>query len=145
MNKKKITYLVLIIVWISFIWANSLEPATSSSEQSHFVMELLNRITGIFGFYLSEFIVRKLAHMFEFFVLAFLTINLIKVTKESFENRYYVYALLFSMLIAGVDETIQLFIPGRAGMFTDVLIDSSGALIGLVLFAIYQKVKQKYV
>lgn len=36
-------------------------------------------------------------------------------------------------LYAATDELHQLFVPGRAGLFTDVLIDATGAAIGLLL------------
>lgn len=36
-------------------------------------------------------------------------------------------------LYAATDEFHQLFVPGRAGLFTDVLIDATGAAIGLLL------------
>ncbi len=36
-------------------------------------------------------------------------------------------------LYAATDEVHQLFVPGRAGLFTDVLIDATGAAIGLLL------------
>ena len=37
------------------------------------------------------------------------------------------------LLIPSIDETIQLFVPGRAGMITDVMIDCCGAATGVVL------------
>ena len=39
----------------------------------------------------------------------------------------------FLLLIPSIDETIQLFVPGRAGMITDVMIDYCGAATGVVL------------
>ena len=38
-----------------------------------------------------------------------------------------------SLLTALTDETIQLFVPGRSGQVTDVWIDFSGVLTGLVV------------
>ena len=40
---------------------------------------------------------------------------------------------MFLLLIPSIDETIQLFVPGRAGMITDVMIDCCGAATGVVL------------
>ena len=40
---------------------------------------------------------------------------------------------VFLLLIPSIDETIQLFVPGRAGMITDVMIDCCGAATGVVL------------
>lgn len=36
-------------------------------------------------------------------------------------------------IVAGCDETIQLFSDGRAGRIADVLLDSSGVLVGCVI------------
>ena len=40
---------------------------------------------------------------------------------------------------ACTDEFHQLFVPGRAGLLSDVLIDSLSAVLGLVVFALLQK------
>lgn len=91
------------------------------------------------GFELSSFIIRKLAHMFEFFILALLSFNVIIQTryyKKTYDYEIVLIQLLFCLLIAGVDETIQVFVPGRAGMFSDVLIDLSGSLIMVMLIKI---------
>ena len=39
---------------------------------------------------------------------------------------------VFLLLIPSIDETIQLFVPGRAGMITDAMIDCCGAATGVV-------------
>lgn len=39
-----------------------------------------------------------------------------------------------SVLYALSDEYHQTFVPGRNGTFVDLLIDASGALVGLLLF-----------
>ena len=54
-------------------------------------------------------------------------------------------ALPFSVLYAASDEVHQLFVDGRAGSAVDVLIDSGGALFGILLavlaFLIFKKRK----
>lgn len=42
-------------------------------------------------------------------------------------------AFAISVFYACTDETHQLFIDGRAGQFTDVLVDASGAAVGCLL------------
>ena len=44
------------------------------------------------------------------------------------------FAILATALYAASDEIHQLFVPGRAGRFTDVLIDSAGAILGVLVF-----------
>ncbi len=43
------------------------------------------------------------------------------------------------MLVAAMDETIQLFVSGRSGQITDVLLDSVGALVGIAIVLIIRK------
>ena len=45
------------------------------------------------------------------------------------------------VLAPGVDECIQLTTPGRAGMFSDVLIDMAGGLTGHLLCRLVQHIK----
>ena len=42
----------------------------------------------------------------------------------------------FCVTVASLDETIQLFVSGRSAQISDVLLDSVGALVGMVLFLI---------
>ena len=44
--------------------------------------------------------------------------------------------LIFSIFYAASDEFHQTFVPGRDGNIVDVLIDSSGALVGILLSSI---------
>ncbi|MBQ9794338.1 MAG: VanZ family protein, partial [Clostridia bacterium] len=77
--------------------------------------------------------VRKAAHFLEFALLGFLCC----VTAKYFTKKKSVFLTVpfgYCVLTALADEGIQLFSQGRAGRFTDVLIDSGGALTGL-LFA----------
>ena len=45
----------------------------------------------------------------------------------------YVMGLAVTFLYASSDEIHQLFIPGRSGQFTDVLIDTSGGLAAILV------------
>ena len=45
-------------------------------------------------------------------------------------------ALLIGILYAVSDEFHQLFVPGRAGQFRDVLVDGAGTVLGVLLASI---------
>lgn len=83
------------------------------------------------------FLIRKGAHMTEFGILAILLYFLYGETRMA-EYRY-VCALLSAFLYACSDEFHQLFVAGRAGLFQDVLIDTLGA--GIALLVVYGWVK----
>ena len=54
---------------------------------------------------------------------------------ESQLRRAVGFAWGFAVLYAATDEVHQLFVPGRAALFTDVMIDATGAALGLLLAA----------
>ena len=54
-------------------------------------------------------------------------------------KRAILYAVIFSIFYACTDEIHQYFIPGRAMAFKDVLIDSSGALVAMIIVIINLK------
>ena len=41
--------------------------------------------------------------------------------------------MILCVLVASLDETIQLFVSGRSGQISDVLLDCTGALLGMGL------------
>ena len=143
--KKRISvalFSCLCAFWIGFIWVNSLQVGEVSGEMSGSVTDGINQFLGRFidGFYISGYAVRKLAHFLEFAVLALLFCFdyyfIFKIDKSSPFRRYALVgvALPSAMGVASVDESIQLFVDGRVGSFTDVLIDSSGALLATAIF-----------
>ena len=91
---------------------------------------------------ISEFIVRKAAHMSEY---ALLTLTLIY---GFYKNHYpiqkiMIYSLIGTFLYACSDEMHQLFIGGRAGQFTDVLIDTCGGCLTIIFYDVLTKLKYK--
>ena len=53
------------------------------------------------------------------------------------------YSFIFSFFYACTDEIHQYFIPGRAMAFRDVLIDSAGALLAMIIVNIKIKINKK--
>ena len=89
-----------------------------------------------------QYIVRKCAHFTEYMVLGFL----IRLCLESwFGHRMNQYRILMligfgcGLSYACSDELHQLSIDGRSGQWTDVLVDSSGVLAGVILGTILIK------
>ena len=108
-------------------------PATMSEEA------LLDRAEFIHIF------VRKAAHMTEYFLLAVsLQLPLTAWLRHRLSPRVrIVVGFASTVFFAALDEFHQTFVPGRSGNFTDVCIDSAGALIAslclLIFFSLYQK------
>ncbi|GAB6085336.1 VanZ family protein [Alkaliphilus crotonatoxidans] len=77
-----------------------------------------------------EFILRKLAHVFIFFMV---TVSLFLLLHQ-YVNRSYRAVLLAAAgasLLAVIDEYRQTFVPGRHGSRIDVLIDMVGVVIAV--------------
>ncbi len=134
---------------IAFAFIHSSMSAADSSVESAEALDLLTRIIHSFGFTLemTDHIIRKLAHFAEFTVIGALLLS----CAYSFD-RYKPYKYIFTVLFAGlftavIDEFIQLFSEGRAGMIVDVLLDFAGVLTGagimLLFYYIYIRIRNK--
>lgn len=81
---------------------------------------------------------RKAAHATVYFVLALI---LLAVGRVIFSSKKYLLTcfltLLFCFVFAMTDEYHQTFVDGRTGQFSDVLIDTAGACVGVLLFSSY--------
>ena len=127
------TALVLIL---AFIWGNSLLPGELSAAFSQWVKDLLSRIfPGVDPGSEGHGLLRKLAHFSEF---ACLGACLGWLWGMLANNTAHVLLSAFGcgFTAACVDETIQRFVPGRSSSFTDVMIDSSGVILGIALLAL---------
>ena len=79
--------------------------------------------------------IRKAAHAGVYFVLAIFLLIALNTHKERFV-RNGIITLLICFVYALTDEYHQTFVPGRAGMFTDCLIDTLGAVIACIVYGI---------
>ena len=128
---KKYVNIILLILWMIVIFIMSNSPSVESINQSNFITNLINKILNVKNIELLDFIVRKLAHLFEYAVLGVLTINCLKDYKV---KKIIVFSIIICFLYACSDEIHQLFIMGRSGKFIDVIIDTIGASIGVLVY-----------
>lgn len=84
--------------------------------------------------------VRKLAHFSLYTLGGILIYNLINKYNLN-KKAKIVYTIIIGALYATSDEIHQLFVPYRSGQITDVLIDTSGVITGVILFIIIAKIK----
>ena len=84
--------------------------------------------------------VRKLAHFTEYLILCILWLNALS---QSNIKHKYLYAILISILYACTDEYHQTFISNRSGRLFDVFIDSSGVIVGSVIYKLLCKIRKK--
>ena len=124
---------VLLSCCLIFIWGNSLLPGEISGAISDFVKNILAAIfeQGKPEPENSGFLLRKLAHFTEFTMLGLCLCWLFGMLGKG-----RLLPFLCGAAAAGVDETIQLFVPERGPSLRDVCIDSSGVLLGVILLTL---------
>jgi len=140
MTKKIIFYISVIIVigWMALIFYLSSQPAAESNELSNQVTEVIvetiekaaPKIASSWDLKELNHFIRKNAHFFSYFVLGVLVMNALYQK----ENLKVVLSLMISILYSISDEIHQTFVPGRGGNIIDVVIDSTGSLIGIGLY-----------
>ena len=85
--------------------------------------------------------VRKCAHFTEYAVLG-MTVVFAFGDRLKMVKKIIPVALLISALYAASDEFHQHFVPNRMGTVGDVLLDSAGALTGILLFLLITRKKR---
>ncbi len=82
-----------------------------------------------------HYFVRKAAHFTIYMLMGICAYNSVLMLLQQLRFKALT-ALSVCVLYAVTDEIHQLFVPGRAFMVTDILIDSLGALIGMALLRV---------
>ena len=144
MSKKnvKILSVTALILWMGIIFYFSAQEAVESAGQSRGVLKVIGNIIEAVtgnpmefsgeGLYAAEKLIRKTAHFFVYFILGMIAVN--SVYRFCTRKILWVSECI-CILYAISDEVHQLFVPGRSGQISDVLLDSVGAMTGILLVA----------
>ncbi len=133
---KKYAFLIGFILWMCLIFNLSNQDGGTSLRQSNIVVRAVEDfpIFENLGTEKISVIVRKSAHFFVYFVMAMMLYPFIRFIKKDTKNlKSVLYTLLAIFLYACSDEIHQIFVDGREAHFTDVLIDSSGGITGILV------------
>ena len=144
---KKI-YVVILILWFIFIFMMSHMNSSSSSDLS---ASFTNKVLEIFNITDNmdednkiilienlQFIIRKTAH-FTIYLIMGILFGLFYTTFNLKLILVFVLSVISGTICAALDEFHQLFIPGRAGMIADILLDSSGVIVGSIIIVGFSK------
>ena len=144
---KKTIFAVLLVIWMGFIFSMSCENAEESSNTSGQTIKVVLSTVPEFEKQPEEvkkniieelqFITRKSAHFIGYMILGILASGLILQYENI--NKKYPLAFLICVIYAISDEIHQLFVPGRSGQVRDVLIDSAGSLLGIIIVMAFEK------
>lgn len=90
-----------------------------------------------------ERIIRKMAHFSIYTVVGLLLMALVSTYNIKEKNRLII-SLTTGIIYATSDEIHQSFVPGRSPMITDVVIDTMGVILGILLIILGKKIIKKY-
>ncbi len=144
-NQSRLFSYTLAILWMGLIFYMSHQNGGNSSRLSIVITEdlikALGWITGkeVFDFFTFHFLTRKASHFLAYLVLGVLVYRCLP--KPSLKNALLTLALV--TLYAATDEYHQTFVIGRSGEARDILLDTSGAFLGVFLYYVFRKKRSK--
>lgn len=115
-NNNLIKYWLPFFLWAGFIYFLSDQPSLKSSFEP-----------------LWDMILRKIAHLTEFGVFAFLFSRLLGLY-EIEGKKFWFIVLTVSLFYTVYDEVHQSFVQGRYGTVRDMIIDFNGAFLGVIFW-----------
>jgi VanZ family protein len=121
LSDKVFIYKILFFIWLIFIvFLSSLEETRPPGLPDN-----------------TQFILRKIFHVFEFFIL-----NLFLLKGFSKTKKDNILFTLISILFAISDEIHQFFILNRVASIFDVLIDTTGIILAYITYSLTKKYKK---
>ena len=129
-----------VIVWVGVIFLGSTD-LMSGEHKSRFIVPFLRWLKpDISAETLASihFIVRKCTHVGEYAILALLLLRAATLMTNSRRSIPILYASVLGvcLIVAVTDEFHQTFVASRGASVRDIMIDTSGAVLGLVIASI---------
>jgi len=131
-----------VIIFTAFIFSNSLKNNYHTMQDSEKIAQIITPIVDIEESENASFlmtIIRKSAHIIEFFVLGFLSACWYYISFK--QNKYFGHLLFFLFSVGVIDEFIQSF-TNRNSSVADVLLDFAGAVFGVIFSFLFFKFKK---
>jgi len=130
---------LLVILWagLIFLISSSSDPyALLPAKVFQWISKSLFQ-----GIQLTK-VVGLLGHIVQFGILAVLLVHAL-AWPEALSPKHVWLSIILSALYGLTDEIHQLFVPGRAFQWVDVLVDGLGILLGLSLYVFFQFLRPK--
>lgn len=136
----KIAYYVApLLLWMLLIFLMSTDRGSADVTRPA-IGGLLRRLLPNIGNYLTseqidraDWNLRKTAHVVEYAILTLLAFRAVAFGNPAFRNRNVVLPFLIGVLYAASDEYHQSYYASRGGKAADVVFDTFGVLLALVL------------
>ena len=133
----KTWYPSLIMMVIIFVFSSF--QAVDSDKQSGLIVNVLNTLfPGTKDFSSLVTIIRKNAHFLEYTLLGFFTARALNLSHKN-----PLHSIWISALYATSDEVHQSFVPGRSCELRDILIDTTGAAFGSLIYILTHRKTNK--
>lgn len=143
---------ILVVAMVVIIFGFSTQKGKDSVDISGNIVDYLIQRLGLVEFIEKNEVIyenrntifRKILHFTEYAILSGLMINLLNLLKLSkimrISTRHIpVLTVLFVLIVASADEFYQSHIPGRTPRIQDVLIDTSGAIVAILIILLCKK------
>jgi len=91
----------------------------------------------------AEHVIRKGAHVFEYFVFSLLLLRTIRGERPGWRLTWGIAAILIVFGYACTDELHQYFVPGRGAAFSDVMLDTSAGVLAQILAGLWYRLRGK--
>lgn len=149
-NIKTAVFIILTLLLACFIFYMSSQNSQQSTNVSFGIIERLSSaVNCIFGFSpdfhwmkYAEKILRKSAHFIVYTLFGgFLMYTLCRFKKPSLN--IWAAAVIMTACYAATDEFHQTFVPGRSGELRDIMIDTSGGILGSGIVFLFLKLAFK--
>ena len=144
MSRKKLQKFLAwlaLLVWMGVIFYFSHQSGDTSMQLSDGILDSFKSLFQNFlDYHTLSYIVRKIAHFTEYFILGLLIYHLVKQYRVISKTEI-IWMILFCVIYAMSDEFHQVFIGGRSPKVFDVIIDSLGSSLSILLFRLFQRGK----
>ena len=154
-HKIHLSLLPVLAVMLVIFYFSSQNAVKSSDSSSGIVNWILKLFFWKFDSYepgiqetilfVVTFLVRKTAHLSLYALLGFFLYLHVRCLASAVSiQKTGLLSFAIGALYACSDELHQIFVPGRSGEVTDVLLDSTGVLLGiLILYFIFRILKRR--
>ena len=139
-NQRKLLILLAVVFWMAIIFKLSAQPGEQSNILSTKVTTVIVSLAQQFrpdvNVVSLNYFIRKCAHFLAYLVLGIIVLFAMRRI-GLMGKQGVVFTLLLCIGYAITDELHQAFVPGRTPKLLDVLIDSSGASLGIGIYLLF--------
>lgn len=127
--------ILVTVIWFCFMTYLSHQSGEETTELSRGIVEQIMEYFHLINYDKIHYILRKLAHIFLFSILAVLV--LFTLFLKCNNKKKYIFAIILMGLWSWLDEVSKVSIPGRHFSWLDTLLNLLGVIIGIIIFILF--------